>query len=290
MENNTSDNNQSTPTPTSLEEFWEAHKQDAMAYSVSRINPNFFGFGIPSVILYLGFDPISKTTVEEKFGGGTYAARVNKQDGGWDTRYEFMIPGDPKPAFAASPSQEPPESGVVFEEPRVVVPEQEESALQDAVEQLIPHLVTILRSIVDGRGSAEEECEDDEEPMPYAAPAIPEPFEYELLRKEAESREKETQQRSMRLGMSVGAALTAAGINAIAGDLIWHFARNIGIIGKSFGKTINRTRPFRQARPAYRSASDDGVNLAYGSPFWKKEESVKEPPIPDPDPDDKLPI
>lgn len=278
-------------TPTTLASFWETHKNEALHYSVSRLGPADIG-GLPAQgLLYIGDQPMSEEWIKERYGGGTFIARVYTLADNWESSFDFEIPGEPKAVYpfrffhsdAGEPVEipgMPPE--VPEEDPgapeQVSEADMEKAAFQQALQNLLAgfgQMISIVRSqksrsICGDCASGEE---DEDEPR-SAIPVAPYDIAETVFGEQAEAKELETQRHSLSLGMSIGAALTAAGVNAMSQDFLWLTRRMV----KSFGRTLNSRRSKFQPCMAQTHVPRGGIVFEEPSvpPPPNSPESVKE--------------
>jgi len=238
------DSRETPSAPSTLASFWETHKPGALHYSVARLGPETID-GCPARgLLYIGGDPVSEEQIEEKYGGGKYVARVNKLVDSWESAFEFEISGDPKPVypfrFYSHEADAVPGDPLHFEsqEPKdEVQSDPEADELRRAVAQLVPGVITILNSIISNRqtpctcDASDNESEEAQEPRVSADPYD---ATERLFAEQADAKDLETYHHSLSLGMSIGAALTAAGVSAMSHDLFWLVNR----MARSFGQAL----------------------------------------------------
>lgn len=156
-------------------------------------------------------------------------------------------------------------------EPVVDLPDQGNMELQDAMQKLVESAQYLLGYILEKRN--QHSCDDrasEEEPANIAygaafydengqgcgsmgeyAPAEPGPF-YNPFGEQAKSNQRDSAKRGFGLGMSMGAALTAAGVNALGQDMLWLLEQFATTMGSGLRSAFGSKRPpqvMRMARP-----------------------------------------
>jgi hypothetical protein len=161
-------------------------------------------------------------------------------------------------------------------EPVVDPPDQELPNLQRAMKELVESAQYLLGYILEKRserscddGSEDESCnlaygfpfesEGKEDPQPYVpvgSGSFYNPFGASDLffSEQAKAKRQESAKRGFGLGMSMGAAITAAGVNALGQDMLWLLEQFATTMGSGLRNAFGSKRPaqvMRMARPAW---------------------------------------
>lgn len=222
-------------TNETIEEFYEKYK-DARIYSLSRyVLFPAAKHPLPSLV-DLSEDQDSWAQIAERYGGGDYILRAMLEEG-WtsdEDSFKFSIPGEPKPRY-------------VDQKPGARDRYQEELSL---FMQAALNLAEAFAEISKEKGKDD----DDSGPMmPAYAPRVK-----AFPRLPFAQPAKGYSNCSFRLGMGMGAALSAMGMAALSEDLTAMLGETFsGVLGKFKPPVPDQIFPIVAVPPSRESFYDD---------------------------------
>jgi len=241
--------------PLTLDAFYSALAGEALVYSVSRLEPAIIPTDDGDMpvrgLLYTGEAYLTKESIEAQFGGGVYEIRACTLQQDWERKITLEVEGDPKPThdqyfeFLKDKAVKHAGEGGAFPMGGASrVSRESSSSGPDTVmlQELISSIMQVLPPMLQKKAEDLRSGGDSSSPFDGAPADIRMPRDVALkLMKHLYAPEKPKTRSQFRLGLGLGAALSAIGVETLLEDVVSTLGERLG--GSNSGRLMDLPLP-----------------------------------------------